>query len=157
MAWRGRRILLTRAGATAVAWVLVACGGAERQTEKQATDTVATAASSPSPAAANGADPARPRVIELGDSIFHGQVAGGTCFSCHGQGGIGGPIGPNLTDAEWLHGDGSYDSIVATVTNGVPTPKRYPGMMPPKGGALLSAEQVLAVAAYVYSLGQSGS
>ena len=28
-------------------------------------------------------------------------------------------VGPNLTDAEWIHSDGSYDAIVKQVTTGV--------------------------------------
>ena len=38
------------------------------------------------------------------------------------------------------------------VTQGVPKPKQHPGTMLPMGGSQLSAEQVRAVAAYVYSL-----
>lgn len=133
---------------------LVACGGGERPAEEGAGDTAAPAqapSSMPTPAAGS-ADPASPQLVALGDSIFHGQVAGGTCFTCHGQGGTGGPIGPNLADAEWLHGDGSYDFIVGIVTSGVSSPKQYPGIMPPMGGAALTPEQVGAVAAYVSSL-----
>jgi mono/diheme cytochrome c family protein len=112
-------------------------------------------AAEPKPAAA--AQPAAggaqsPRQVALGDSIFHGQVAGGTCTACHGQDAKGTAIAPDLTDSEWLNGDGSYDFIVQTITNGVPTPKQHPAPMPPKGGAMLSDEQVKAAAAYVYSL-----
>ena len=28
-------------------------------------------------------------------------------------------MGPNLTDAEWIHSDGSYDAIVKQITTGV--------------------------------------
>jgi len=100
--------------------------------------------------AAGGAQ--SPQQIALGDSIFHGQVAGGTCTACHGQDAKGTAVAPNLTDSQWLNGDGSYDFIVNTVTNGVPKPKEHPAPMPPKGGAQLTDDQVKAVAAYVYSL-----
>jgi mono/diheme cytochrome c family protein len=90
--------------------------------------------------------------IALGDSIFHGTAAGGTCSACHGQDAKGTAVAPNLTDNAWLNGDGSYQFIVTTVTNGVPKPKEHPAPMPPKGGAALSDEQVKAVAGYVYSL-----
>jgi mono/diheme cytochrome c family protein len=93
-----------------------------------------------------------PQQVALGDSIFHGQAAGGTCTACHGQDAKGTAVAPNLTDSEWLNGDGSYQFIVTTVTNGVPQPKQHPAPMPPKGGASLSDDQVKAVAAYVYSL-----
>jgi cbb3-type cytochrome c oxidase subunit III len=91
-----------------------------------------------------------PAAIAKGDTIFHKT---GLCYACHGSNAEG-AVGPNLTDAEWLHGDGSYDMIVATVTSGVPAEKAKKGIaMPPKGGSAISDEDVKAVAAYVYSLG----
>jgi mono/diheme cytochrome c family protein len=93
-----------------------------------------------------------PQQVALGDSIFHGQVAGGTCTACHGQDAKGTAVAPDLTDSQWLNGDGSYQFIVHTVTTGVPHPKQHPAPMPPKGGATLTDDQVKAVAAYVYSL-----
>ena len=111
-----------------------------------------------SPAATSSAGAARdtvfaPAVLALGDSIFHGRVAGAICFTCHGPAAKGLPrLAPDLTDAKWLHGDGSYAFIVKTVTAGVPKPKEAIAPMLPMGGAKLSADQVHAVAAYVYSL-----
>ena len=91
-----------------------------------------------------------PAAIAKGDSIFHKS---GLCYACHGSNAEG-AVGPNLTDAEWLQGDGSFDMIVATVTSGVPAEKAKKGIaMPPKGGSSISDEDVKAVAAYVYSLG----
>jgi mono/diheme cytochrome c family protein len=49
-------------------------------------------------------------------------------------------------------GDGSYAGIAKTITSGVPQPKEYRSPMPPMGGAQLSAEQVSALAAYVWGL-----
>ena len=90
-----------------------------------------------------------PAAIAKGDTIFHKN---GMCYACHGANAEG-TVGPNLTDAEWLHGDGSYDMIVATVTSGVPADKAKKGIpMPPKGGSSITDEEVKAVAAYVYSL-----
>ena len=66
---------------------------------------------------------------------------------------------PNNTDARstWLWGDGSLPAIIQTITNGVPHPKEYRGVMPPMGGAQLSPSEVSAVAAYVWALShQSG-
>lgn len=110
------------------------------------------AAAKPPAKPAGGAGPASAQQVALGDSIFHGQVAGGTCTACHGQDAKGTVIAPDLTDGQWLNGDGSYEFIVNTVTNGVPAPKQHPAPMPPKGGAALTDDQVKAVAAYVYSL-----
>jgi glucose/arabinose dehydrogenase/mono/diheme cytochrome c family protein len=95
-------------------------------------------------------------MVELGDRIFHGQLASGTCAGCHGAEGKGTPLGPNLTSGQWLWGDGSYAAIERIVRHGVPHPKEYRSPMPPMGGAQLSNAQVAAVAAYVWGLGHAG-
>ncbi len=90
----------------------------------------------------------------LGDSIFHGKAANGICFTCHladGRGLKG--VAPDLTDATWLHGDGSITSIMTTIEKGVPKPKESPVPMPAGGGSKLSPTQLRAVATYVKSLG----
>jgi cbb3-type cytochrome c oxidase subunit III len=90
-----------------------------------------------------------PEAIAEGDSIFHKT---GNCYACHGSNAQG-VVGPNLADAEWIHGDGSYEMIVATVTKGITKEEAKGGVpMPPKGGSTISDEQVKAVAAYVWSL-----
>ena len=93
--------------------------------------------------------------VELGDRIFHGQVAEGTCAGCHGADGQGTPLGPNLTSGRWLWSKGSLSDIERTILHGVPKPKEYRSPMPPMGGAQLTHEQVTAVAAYVWGLGHS--
>lgn len=95
--------------------------------------------------------------VDLGAKIFAGDVAGATCAGCHGAGGIGTPVGPNLTTGKWLWGDGSLEAITKTISEGVPEPKQHPGAMPPMGGVQLSKEQLAAVAAYVWALGHQGS
>ena len=101
------------------------------------------------PAMAQAPAGVTPAAITQGDSIFHKD---GLCYACHGSNAEG-VVGPNLTDAEWLQGDGSYDFIVATVTSGIPAEKAKKGVpMPPKGGSSITDDQVKAVAAYVYSL-----
>ena len=96
---------------------------------------------------------ATPAMLALGDSVFHGRAGGALCYVCHGPAGKGvAGLGPNLTDKEWLNGDGSVAFIEKTVTEGVPKPKKAPAPMPPKGGGQLSDEQVKAVASYVFSL-----
>jgi cbb3-type cytochrome c oxidase subunit III len=103
-------------------------------------------------AEAQGAAPSA-AVIAKGDSIFHGP---GMCYACHGSKAEG-MVGPNLTDAEWIHGDGSVDMIVKTVTHGIPKEESKSGIvMPPKGGSSISDDDVKAVAAYVYSLSHKG-
>jgi mono/diheme cytochrome c family protein len=169
-------------GATSLAGlllVLLGCGGGEGAARSDTTGAIPPAAE-PAPAPADTAAPAggdttrtagtadtgtaaaaqpsgksgapSPQAIALGDSIFHGKVAGAACTACHGQDAKGTAVAPNLTDAEWINTDGSYEGIVKVVTNGVPQPKQHPAPMPPKGGAALDDAQVRAVAAYVFSL-----
>ncbi|MEO8450325.1 MAG: cbb3-type cytochrome c oxidase N-terminal domain-containing protein [Gemmatimonadota bacterium] len=74
-----------------------------------------------------------------------GQVTFSTmCSSCHLADG-GGLIGPNLTDAYWLHGAKPLQ-IMKTVVEGVPAK----GM--PAWGKILKPDQLTAVAAYVTTL-----
>ncbi|HYT05430.1 MAG TPA: c-type cytochrome [Gemmatimonadales bacterium] len=116
--------------------------------------TVGRVALAQHPARASAAtDSITPAQIALGDSVFHGKAGGGTCAVCHGQDAKGTTgLAPDLTDAKWLNGDGSYAFIVGIVQKGVPNPKESPAPMPPLGGASLTPDQVRAVAAYVYSL-----
>ncbi len=95
-------------------------------------------------------DGVTPEMVAQGREIFNGST--GTCYTCHMEGGVGGPLAPNLTDQTWINIDGSYSSIVNTVTNGVPQPKEHPGIMLPKAGMPLTDEQVREVAAYVWTL-----
>jgi mono/diheme cytochrome c family protein len=86
---------------------------------------------------------------QQGQQVFEGK---GNCWTCHGRDGKGTPLGPNLTDGEWLNIDGSLDSIRIVVQAGVAKPKRYPAPMPPKGGAKLSQAEIEAVSKYVLEL-----
>ncbi len=106
----------------------------------------ADGASLPVPAGATTA------MVALGDRIYHGQVGGATCTGCHGANATGTPLGPNLTNGTWLWGDGSYAAIAKVITAGVPQPKQYRSPMPPMGGAQLTADQVSALAAYIWGL-----
>lgn len=115
----------------------------------QSTSTVTsgkTESASPSGAGAEYS----PEMVAKGDALFHGS---GNCYACHGSKAEG-LVGPNLTDAEWIHSKGSYDEIVAQINHGVPKAESKSGIeMPPKGGATLSDDDVKAIAAYVHSLG----
>jgi mono/diheme cytochrome c family protein len=86
----------------------------------------------------------------LGKAVFTGK---GNCHVCHGAEAKGGPLGPDLTDAEWLHIDGKAESIAALIKKGVPAPKQFPAPMLPMGGAQLTDAEVQAVAGYIVSLG----
>jgi cbb3-type cytochrome c oxidase subunit III len=89
-------------------------------------------------------------MVDQGKTLF-----GASCIGCHGQDAKGSAFAPNLTDAEWLHSDGSFDKIVETITKGVATPKNSPMPMMAKGGATLTDAQVKAVAAYVWRISHS--
>ena len=91
-------------------------------------------------------------MVELGNAIYHGEAAGGTCTGCHGDSAQGTPLGPPLNGKKWLWSDGSYAGIKKTITDGVSQPKEYRNTMPPLGGAQLTPDQLSAVAAYVWSL-----
>jgi mono/diheme cytochrome c family protein len=91
-------------------------------------------------------------MVLLGDRIYHGQVGGAACTGCHGVNGAGTTLGPDLTDSQWLWSDGSFRGITMTISAGVMQPKNFRAPMPPMGGAQLSADQVSAVAAYVWGL-----
>ena len=126
-------------------------GTASTPKDTSAKDTSATDTSAKdtySKGAATGAA-LSPALIAEGDKIFHGA---GNCYACHGTNAQG-LVGPNLTDAEWIHSKGTYEDIVAQVTKGVPKEESKSGIvMPPRGGSTISDDEVKAVAAYVYSL-----
>ncbi len=134
-------------------FVLVACGGGDSAPP-------ADEAQAPAPAAEETATPAMDlpegvtaAMVSEGEAVYTGA---GICFTCHLEGGVGGPLAPNLTDDEWLNIDGSYESIVENIITGVPEPKEYPGLMLPKGGTAITDEQVRAAAAYVWTLSNGG-
>ncbi len=120
----------------------------------------ATAVISMTTAAAGQVDSLPPNVtpstIERGRQLFEGS---GNCWACHGEDAKGARgVGPNLTDDEWWHIDGSYEAIVRRIISGVPADSArnvFGAAMPPRGGSSLSSEDIQAVAAYVWSLSRS--
>jgi glucose/arabinose dehydrogenase/cytochrome c5 len=91
--------------------------------------------------------------LALGDSIFHGQVAGATCAGCHGSDGKGSPVGADLTAGTRLWSDGSVAGLSKTISKGVAKPKAHGGAMPPMGGTPLKPAELKAVSVYVWGLG----
>ena len=100
------------------------------------------------------AEAQRPSSSELarGKAIYAGV---GNCYACHGTDGRGTPLAPNLADRQWLYDDGSLESIARLVRSGVDKPREHPTPMPAMGGAKLTAEEIQAVAGYVWSLSQA--
>jgi len=90
-------------------------------------------------AASDDAGPT-PADIAAGEGVYTAR-----CVACHMADGTGG-IGPDLTDAEWIHG-GSLGAIRKTVHEGVPAK----GML--AWGPVIGDDAVRQVSAYVHSLG----
>jgi cytochrome c oxidase cbb3-type subunit 3 len=84
-----------------------------------------------------------PESLQKGRAIFESQT--NPCFSCH-RADLGGLIGPNLTDNQWLHGC-SVGEVMASIKTGFPTR----GMMPYGTGSPLNDEQLRQLASYVLS------
>jgi cytochrome c oxidase cbb3-type subunit 3 len=80
-----------------------------------------------------------PTTLAQGKEVFVS-----TCSACH-KPDAGGNIGPNLTDAYWLHGNKPTD-IYKTVSDGVPA-KGMPTWTP-----VLGEQRVEAAVAYVISI-----
>ena len=85
-----------------------------------------------------------PQAMAIGERLFANN-----CATCHGSDARGSKGFPNLTDRDWLGGDGSPAYIEKTIKEG------RQGVMPPMAAAVGSADDVRNVANYVLSL--SGS
>ena len=95
--------------------------------------------------AMNAADIAKDaKAMGIGERLFMNN-----CAQCHGSDARGSKSFPNLTDKDWLGGNGDEAYIKATIVNG------RTGMMPPMAAAVGSAADVENLAQYVLSL--SGS
>ena len=82
-------------------------------------------------------------------NVAAGQAAYAACASCHGQN-LEGGIGPNLKDAEWIHG-GDEASVVKTISEGVAAK----GM--PAWGPILGPDKVAKVAAFILHSSDGGA
>ena len=91
--------------------------------------------------------------IAFGRQIYLGEEKNGTCAGCHGGDARGTSVGPSLVSGEWVHGDGSIDGIANSIREGVAKPRDFTNsVMPPNGGAELSADDARSIAAYLYAL-----
>ncbi len=72
-----------------------------------------------------------------------GELFAANCSSCHGAN-LEGGIGPNLTDAEWIHG-GTFDEVFSTIDKGVAAK----GM--PTWGPILGPKKIGTLASYILS------
>ncbi len=83
------------------------------------------------------------------------QLFGDNCAACHGMNGTGRSNYPDLTDGDWLWGDGSPEAIAETLRVGINArhDETRISQMPAFGrDAMLGRPEVRQVAQYVYSL-----
>lgn len=81
--------------------------------------------------------------LAKGAEIFNGTNS--LCYTCHRED-MGGQVGPNLTDDQWIHGC-SLEEIVASITTGFPEK----GMLAYGSGNKLSDRELMQVASYIIS------
>jgi cytochrome c oxidase cbb3-type subunit 3 len=86
--------------------------------------------------------------LASGRAIYTTQTS--LCQACH-RPDLGGLVGPNLTDDQWLHGCAPAD-VMRSITTGYP----QRGMLPYGGGPKLSDVELLQLASYVLSRHGSG-
>ncbi len=95
------------------------------------------------------------KTLERGAEAF----AAGSCAKCHMKTGRGGERGPDLTDDQWDHCDGSVAGILAVLKSGVPREKlrdpNRPFAMNPVTRLVPDEEDLAALAAYVWTLSRS--
>jgi len=116
------------------------------------------AVTAPAWAQQEGAPPFPPSAVdslaERGGKIFHGVAR---CAVCHGDDGRGTEDGPDLTDATWIHGDGTYGGILGMVHHGVARRDAETGRpMPIRGWEPVDDAAAAAVAVYVWTLSHGG-
>ncbi len=90
--------------------------------------------------AAGAGDPA---LIDAGRTVFSLNCSNEFCHGPRGGGNFMGEAnGQKLTDELWLYGDGSYESIVETITKGLPGSAMEPW------GTKLGEDRIRQVAAF---------
>lgn len=139
-----KRFLARPAAAMMMLGMLAACGGDAEDTQ--------TAADAPAPSATTPAAAPSGDLVAQGQDVYNGA---GICMTCHGTGGVGTALAPDLTDDVWLWADPSQPlepQIATIIREGVPAPKEHPAPMLPMGGVSLSDAQIEALTAYVASL-----
>lgn len=146
-----RTLLIGIVGTTLVA---AACArGSVSSGTGTAAKTTASASAPTAPALPAGVTV---EMIVRGDSLYSHNA----CQRCHGPFGFNGPNGPALAKgdtAKWLHSDGSFEGIVATIIAGVAREKlvdktRRFQMNPRGSNPPLSDADIRAVAAYIWKL-----
>lgn len=136
----------------AAAWL--AAGGCDREGSETANadDVAAVAAPEIDPALGVHLPPGT--TIEMAEE---GRKLFPTCGVCHGLEGEGTKLGPSFRDQDWIGIQGELDEIAGVIRAGVPSPREYPVPMPVMGGGDYDADQIRALAIYVYLLSRSSA
>ncbi|MBT7860864.1 MAG: cytochrome-c oxidase, cbb3-type subunit I [Gemmatimonadetes bacterium] len=82
--------------------------------------------------------------IAAGQAIFNEQR--NLCYTCH-RSDLGGQVGPNLTDGQWLHGC-TVAEIMANIKSGF----QMKGMLPYGSGKSLTEQELQQVTSFIISL-----
>lgn len=150
-----------RIWALAALSLFAACGGGE----PPATETPAAETAAPAPAPAAQTATVDLTGLTLPEGVTAEMVNAGAaawptqaCIACHGPQALGvTSLGPNLTDATWLHSDGSFEALKTQIVNGVPQPKESAGPMLPRGGTQIDDAMVANLAAYIWAISHKGA
>jgi mono/diheme cytochrome c family protein len=152
-----RHLALSIVTSTLYTFALVACSGASDRTSDSADDPASTTAPSTlqSTDDANGESTA---IAVTAEVLARGVRAWGqgNCTMCHGPQGGGNQMGPDLTDDQWDHCDGSIAGIREVLVAGVSRDQLADPshMMPMESATKLVPDEadLDALAAYVWSL-----
>ena len=149
-----KRTTFAFAGLFLAFFAISACSGTYLEEERSRTASQPSSGGAPLETATpllTAPEGATDVMVQEGMQIYAGV---GICAACHGPDATG-AIGPDLTDGEWLIGDGEYEQLVTQILEGVSAAEAtnpLGAIMPPKGGAGITEAQVRSVAAYVWAL-----
>ncbi len=149
-----------RMWALAALAALAACGGGEPAQEAPAAETAAPAETPATQTAALDLtgltlpEGVTAEMVNAGAAAWPTQA----CIACHGPDAKGvTALAPDLTDGNWLHSDGTFESLKALIISGVPQPKESAGPMLPRGGTSIDDTMVANLAAYIWAISHKGA
>lgn len=83
------------------------------------------------------------KVARNAAAIAAGEQLAAGCTACHAIGLKGGPIGPDLMDAQWLHGASSEKELFRLISSGILSGMKYgtkTNVMPARGSLANDAD-----------------
>jgi len=140
--------------------LLTACSGED----DDVANGNASAPSNQNPSASHQSSAPGDTAAEISaDVLARGAAAWkkGNCTMCHGADGRGNSFGPDLTDGQWNHSDGSVAEIRAILIAGIPKEEfvnsSYSLAMPSVTPLVSDEQDIDALAAYVKNLSSNSS